>query len=53
MVKDHITATIEPGLLSRIDKYRKDPSNETDGERPTLSGIVELALDKFLPKDNP
>jgi len=47
-VKDHITATIDAKYSLAIKKYRDDPVNLIDGEKPSRSGIVQMALDAFL-----
>ena len=49
-VKVHITATIDPDIATAMNGYRNDPANLIENEKPTRSGILQLALRAFLAK---
>lgn len=49
-VKIHISATIDPPVASAIIKYRDDPANLIDNEKPARSRIVQTALERHLYK---
>lgn len=50
IVKIHISATIDPAVASAIIKYRDDPANLIDNEKPARSRIIQTALERHLYK---
>ena len=50
IVKVHISATIDPDIALAIGKYRDDPTNHIDYEKPAKSWIIQNALKKYLRK---
>ena len=58
IVKVHISATIDPDIAGAIIKYRDDPANLVENEKPARSKIIQTALERHLykylpPKRNP
>jgi hypothetical protein len=50
IVKVHISATIDPDIALAIGKYRDDPANLINNEKPAKSKIIQDALKKYLHK---
>jgi hypothetical protein len=50
IVKVHISATIDPDVAEAIIKYRDDPANLIENEKPARSKIIQMALEKYLCK---
>jgi len=50
IIKTHISATIDPVIASAIIKYRDDPANLINNEKPAKSGIIQVALERHLYK---
>lgn len=50
IVKIHISATIDPVVASAIIKYRDDPANLINNEKPARSRIIQTALERHLYK---
>jgi len=48
IVKVHISATIDPHVAEAIIKYRDDPTNNIENEKPARSRIIQVALEKYL-----
>jgi hypothetical protein len=48
VLKDHITATIDPYFSRAIKRYQNDLKNSINGVKPTRSRVIQTALEEFL-----